>query len=298
MRSAAGITLYNPEIDRLKKNIDSIFTQVETVFLVDNGSDNIDEIRELLLSYKNVELTENKENLGIAKALNQLCSSALSRGFKWILLLDQDSFVEEGIIESYSRYTEIEKVALLTANFDDENEPVIINSEARQPYEQVYRAITSASFVRLDVFKSVGGFDEDMFIDYVDFDYCATLKEKGYVLLRDNETLVHHRLGHSKEIKFFMAFGRIFGIKKLKKPLYTYNHSPLRTYYYARNTKYFVFKHKNSINRFTEWRTYVKWVVLKLGFENEKWAKLCAIIKGRNDARKMIREYIEKGKHN
>lgn len=290
MRSAAGITLFNPEIDRLKRNIDTICNQVETVYLVDNHSENIDEIKALLSNYKNVELTENKENLGIAKALNQLCSQALSYKFKWIILLDQDSYVEEDIIEKYSRYVEIEKVALLTAAFDDENEPVIVSSEAKAPYEPVHRAITSASFVRLDVWKEVGGFDEEMFIDCVDFDYCTTLEEHGYVILRDNEALVHHRLGCSKEVKFFMVFGRIFGIKKLKKPLYTYNHSPLRTYYYARNIKYYTYKHRDSINRFTEWRTYIKWLVLKLGFEPNKWAKLCAIIKGRRDAKKMIRD--------
>lgn len=286
---AAGITLYNPEIDRLKKNLDTCFFQVETVFLVDNGSGNISEIKELLKHYENTKLIENKENLGIAKALNQLCDNASLNGFKWILLLDQDSFVEDGIIESYSRYIEIERVALLTPLFDDENEPKIIESEARVPYEPVNRAITSASFIRLDVWKSAGGFDEDMFIDCVDFDYCTTLLEKGFVILRDNETLVHHRLGHSKEIKFFIPFGRIFGIKSLKKPLYTYNHSPWRTYYYARNIKYYCFKHKDFINSWSERLSFIKWFVLKIGFEDQKFKKLWAIIKGRRDAKQMIK---------
>lgn len=289
MKSSAGITLFNPEIDYLKQNLDSVCPQVQTVFLVDNGSENIAETEELLKNYENVYLIKNSENSGVAKALNQLCSIAQNRGFKWVLLLDQDSYLESDVVEKYCRYTEIEKVAVITADFLDENEPVILNSDARPPYETVNRAITSASFTRLDVWKEVGGFDEEMFIDCVDFDYCTTIIENGYVILRDNEALVHHRLGHSKEVKFFMLFGRIFNIKKLKKPFYTYNHSPLRTYYYARNLKYYVYKHKESINRFREWVGFVKWVVLKLGFENDKFKKLCAIIKGRIDAKKMIK---------
>ena len=294
MKCAAGITLYNPEIDRLRRNLDTVYPQVEKVFLVDNGSSNIDEISLLLSLYDNIQLIENKENLGVAKALNQLCQEAMLQGFKWIILLDQDSYLEDDVIEKYCRYTEMEKVALITANFEDENEPIILNSETKPAYEQIHRAITSASFTRLDVWKTVGGFDEEMFIDCVDFDYCTTIEEHGYVILRDNEALVHHRLGHSKEVKFFMFFGRIFGIKKLKKPFYTYNHSPIRTYYYARNLKYYVFKHKGSINRFAEWVGYIKWFVLKLGFEDQKTKKLRAIIKGRIDANKMIKKLKQK----
>lgn len=290
LKAAAGITLYQPNIERLKKNIDSIHPQVDCVYLVDNGSQNISQIKTLTQNYENIKLIENGENLGIAKALNQMSESAFKDGFDWILTLDQDTVVESELIKKYSRYTEIDRVALLTPCIDDENEPDIIRSSVEVPYEPVKRCYTSASFTLLSAWKEVGGYDEKLFIDCVDFDYCTTLIEHGYCLIRDNEAVVYHRLGHAKEVRFFMPIGRFFGIHKLKKPFYTYNHSPLRTYYYARNIKYYMYKHRNSINRFTEWRVYIQWLVLKLGFESDKFKKLKAIIKGRIDANKMIKE--------
>ncbi len=296
MKTVAGITLFNPEIERLKNNIDAIRVQVDYIFLVDNNSANIAEVRDLIKQYENIMLIENPQNYGIAKALNQLCELAVSHSYKWILLLDQDSIAGEDLINKYLRYIEMDRVALITPYFDDENEPDIVVSKIDKPYETVKRCNTSASFIRLSVWQQLGGFDEAMFIDCVDFDYCTSLIEAGYVILRDNEAVIHHRLGQAQEVKFFMPIGRFFNIKKLKKPLYTYNHSPLRTYYYARNIKYYTYKHRRSINHFTEWRVYVKWLVLKLGFEKERYQKLKAIIKGRRDAKQMIKEYKLKEK--
>ena len=45
---AAGIVLYSPDIARLKKNLEAIVPQVEKVFLVDNHSDNIEEVKKML----------------------------------------------------------------------------------------------------------------------------------------------------------------------------------------------------------------------------------------------------------
>ena len=41
MKYIAGIVLYNPDLGRLKENIESICKQVDKVILIDNGSDNI-----------------------------------------------------------------------------------------------------------------------------------------------------------------------------------------------------------------------------------------------------------------
>ena len=47
----AGIVLFNPSISRLKSNISAISCQVEKVFLQDNGSANVDEVKK---SSKNI----------------------------------------------------------------------------------------------------------------------------------------------------------------------------------------------------------------------------------------------------
>ena len=40
----AGIVTFNPDIGRLKENIDAILPQVSELVIVDNGSANVDEV--------------------------------------------------------------------------------------------------------------------------------------------------------------------------------------------------------------------------------------------------------------
>lgn len=286
---AAGITLYEPELERLKENINSVLAQVEKVYLVDNASSNTAAFKAQYRNDARITLIENEENVGVAKALNQMCDAAINDGFEWILTLDQDSLPETDMIQKYLRHTEMEEVAIISPRFEDDNEPQIINSESNAAYEQLHRCNTSASLLRLSAYKKVGGFDEELFIDYVDFDFCATLEENGYMIIRDNEALLHHRLGTAQEVTFFMPIGRIFGIKKLQKPMFTYNHSPQRTYYFVRNMRYYTFKHRKSIDARYERKVLLRWMLLKVFFEKQRFSKLKAAIKGWRDGGKMIK---------
>jgi len=292
MRICAGITLFEPDINRLRENVLATIGQVERIYLIDNGSKNIEKIKSEFGGSQKIEIIENNQNFGIATALNQMCNMAIKDGFDYIMTLDQDSVPESDLIEKYSRYLDMDKVALITPRFIDDNEFEESTAIGNEPYSFVERCNTSASLVKLSAFNEVGGFDDKMFIDCVDFDYCTTLLKNGYKILRDNEAILHHRLGEAKEVRFFIPFGKLLGIKKLQKPLYTYNHSPLRTYYYARNIRYYAFKHKDFINLKTEKRVYLKWLVLKLFFEKQKFARLRAIIKGKKDSKKMIKEIL------
>jgi rhamnosyltransferase len=46
MKTLAAIVLFNPEIERLNQNIEAIFNQVDDVVLIDNGSSNLNEVKE------------------------------------------------------------------------------------------------------------------------------------------------------------------------------------------------------------------------------------------------------------
>jgi rhamnosyltransferase len=41
MRISCGIVSFNPDIDLLQSNIEAIINQVEQIYVVDNGSDNV-----------------------------------------------------------------------------------------------------------------------------------------------------------------------------------------------------------------------------------------------------------------
>ncbi len=290
-RISAGIVLYNPDYDRLQKNVEAILPQVEKLYLCDNGSDNINALRFAFSRREDVVFIEFGENKGIAAALNKLCSMAAADGFDWIVTLDQDSVPYTDMVEQYLPYIDKENLALLAPNVDDDNENDMLRSTDLPDYEEIKRANTSGCLTSLFAWKEIDGFDERMFIDCVDFDFCTNLLKNGFIVARVNKACIHHLLGEAKQIRFFLKLGRIFNINSLKKVVYTYNHSPIRTYYYARNIKYYIYKHKDFIDVKKERRVYLKWLILKLFFEKHRFKKLKAVIKGRLDAKKLINEY-------
>lgn len=288
MKICAGIVLYEPEKERLLQNVEAIKSQVDKVFLLDNGSKNTSEIKSLIADGEKISFILNDNNEGIAKALNQLCASSYEEGFDYIVTLDQDSVADENMVEEMRHYI-ADDVGIIAPRVVDDYEKEKI--EDLPLTEEIERPVTSGCLTSLKIWKELGGFDEKMFIDCVDFDFDTRILKAQKRIIRVNRAILHHRLGKAKEVKFFVFFGKLLGIEKLKKPFYTYNHSVIRTYYYARNIKYYIFKHKDFLDLKTEKRTYFKWFILKVFFEDQKIKKLFAIIRGNIHSKKLIREY-------
>ena len=57
MDISAGIVIFNPDINRLKENISAVIVQCAHVYLVDNGSNNIDEVKKLLNQYNHSKVS-------------------------------------------------------------------------------------------------------------------------------------------------------------------------------------------------------------------------------------------------
>jgi O-antigen biosynthesis protein len=56
-----------------------------------------------------------------------------------------------------------------------------------------YSAVTAACMmVRKDVFKELGGFDENLAVDYNDIDFCLKLREKGYLIVYTPYARLYH----------------------------------------------------------------------------------------------------------
>ena len=109
----ALIVTFNPDIEVLKSNVDAIAKQVDVLVIVDNGSNNLNEIE--TLDVENIiALGENK---GIAYALNTGMEFLEERNMDWVLTLDQDSVVPQDLIEKFTTQEEFqkEKTAILAA---------------------------------------------------------------------------------------------------------------------------------------------------------------------------------------
>lgn len=269
----AGIVLYNPEEKRLLDNIKSIINQVDKLILIDNASDNIQSILNIIKELDlNIDIIQNDENKGIAYALNQILNYAHENKYSWFLTLDQDSMVNNDIIEKYNKYINLEKVAMISCEYEDLNaNKKKINFKGKE-YIEVENCITSATYCNTNVLKECGGFDNKMFIDCVDFDICETIREKGYKIIKINYKGFKHEVGKSENKK-------ILGIEVI-----LYNHSPFRVYYFVRNSMYFAKKHKMYIKTYFR---LIKRIFLILLYQENKKENLKNIIKGIKDYKKM-----------
>lgn len=155
MQILCGIVTYNPNIKRLKENIDNIFFQVEDVCIVDNGSRNIDEIENLIKKYKNISLLKLNVNFGIAYALKKIMEYGNNNNYDWVLTLDQDSVANSNLISTYMKYIDIENLGMLTCNIVDRN--FVENNKSSKEYEDVRQCITSGALMNTTAYKDVVG---------------------------------------------------------------------------------------------------------------------------------------------
>jgi rhamnosyltransferase len=181
-----------------------------------------------------VSLVLNPANLGVARGLNLGVEQARASAFGWILLLDQDSDLHDGmlrsLIEVRAAYPEPRRVAVIGAGFGEETDPACepgaLEPGAPLPaagWEEVESVITSGSLIPLAVHAAVGPFRDEFFIDYVDSEYCFRARAKGYRVIRTTQPLMSHTIGAPTR-------HTVFGVSK-----WTTNHSPDRRYYIARN---------------------------------------------------------------
>ena len=274
-RIVAGIVLYNPDIDRLKKNLGVIESQVEKVFLVDNHSNNLEEIKKMLKLFSICELIENEKNAGIATALNQLMSEAQNQGYAWLLTLDDDSVCEKDMVGKLTAYMDKPYAGIICPRAIDDKMIALVKTENSR-VTMVDSCITAGSLTNIEVWNAIGKFDDKMFIDFVDVEYCTRLREHGYHIYQVDSALIHQQYGNiSGE---FSILGRKF---------YLFNYSPVRVYYFVRNQIYYMKKHKLFLNIGHQRLFLMGYIGKRIVFEKNRVASFKAVIRGIKDGIRM-----------
>ncbi len=250
IKTAAGIVTYNPDIQRLKANIDAITNQVYIVYCFDNGSDNINEIRRLLDAYDNVQLIGNEKNRGIAEGLNQILKVARTMHIEWLLTLDQDSVCPDGMISEMLSHSGGDNIIAICPLIVDRRRPV--KERPKESNEYVDFCITSGCLVNMALSEKIGDFDAWLFIGQVDDEFCHRITLNGLRILRINKLVLDHELGDitpSKHKAFYLNLGTALHSKKLLALSYKRKVSPMRVYYSTRNMVYLSKKYKRFPNR-------------------------------------------------
>ena len=217
----AVVVLYNPD-ESIIENIKS-YQRVNKIYAIDNSEKYNDNLIERLKQFKNLVYINNHGNKGIAYALNLGAKLAIENGANWLLTMDQDSkFSFDGLQQLkkclMNQTKNKIKVGLVAPS---------LKVNQNNDVQEKLVVITSGNIINLQAYKEVFGFEEKLFIDAVDYDFCLKLNIAGYKVLQCNRALLVHQLGETKSFK-------IFG-----KTITTFTHSPIRRYYMSRNALYY-----------------------------------------------------------
>lgn len=275
----AGIVTYNPEIGRLTENLAALFEQVDSLIIVDNGSENIGDIEIICgqIENKKISIIKNDTNEGIATALAQIMEFASDNSYLWVLTLDQDSVIQSGLVSEYISVANVEQnsdVAMLTCLIRDRNFRDKKNENQKSYLMDVKYCITSAAFTNVAKYNTTKGYDKQFFIDCVDFDICYSLREAGYRIVRVNFNGLFHEVGHGENRRF------------LWKKIVVYHQSPIRIYYFTRNIVWMHKKHRHNFGLFKMIKKLFALQIRIFLYEDNKIEKMKSFYKGLADAKK------------
>jgi rhamnosyltransferase len=275
LKVCAGIVLYNPEVNLLKKNVEALYPQVEKMVLYNNGSSNFREIKDTFSVYNNVEIIDGKENKGIAFALNQILYWAEKNGYRWVLTMDQDSVCANNMIAEYAKYVNDDQVALISPYVLNNGKTTLSELKAMDlpkvtQIDDPVKCITSACLTNVEVAKKLGSFNEKLFIDCVDIDLNCRVLEAGYKILRVNTTYLIQQMGESKPITLFEKLEKITNKDLFRRAKAVAVYSDLRLYYHSRNSRYIRKTYKNHGNQTTAWFIFLYYVYFSLFYPSDR----------------------------
>lgn len=275
IKTMAGIVSYMPDVKRLRENILAVLPQVDKLVIFINGQESVEGTQRATENFENIVFISSSKNQGIAYALKEIMQYAIENHFDWVLSLDQDSVCQPGLVEEYKKYINLPSAGMLTCEIVDRNSKNIDKIQSDKEYIEVEDAITSAAFTSVSAYQKTSGYNESLFIDYVDWDIVFQLRRKGYKIYRIRFYGLLHELGHTTIHKI------------LWKKCSTFNHSPFRHYYQARNWKYLRKTYPEFLSFFKAFKIEATFQIKVLLFENRKWKKLSARWRGIKDESKI-----------
>ncbi|MBD1403461.1 glycosyltransferase family 2 protein [Leclercia adecarboxylata] len=220
------VIFYNPTEDNIKTV--RAMSNCNDLVIVDNSESPSD------YNIEKAHVITLRENLGIASALNIGIKYLIDNGYEYALLLDQDSEPGYELISSLLEYisTSSEDVCLVAPAYYDRaidkkadfiycqsKKIVRIPAIGNEAIDASY-VITSGSMLRISAIKKIGLMCDNLFIDFVDIEWCLRARALGYHILGLPWLCMSHEIGDVPV--------KVFNKKYV-------NHSPIRHYYYFRN---------------------------------------------------------------
>jgi rhamnosyltransferase len=210
--------------------------------LINNGGDLSGEQLSDRADGENLILISPGYNSGVAAALNFGVLKAIEDGAEYIATFDQDSIVPAGML---NRLIEVANELRLNGFSFSSVSPRYfdVNSGKFMPFYRrgrfgmlekiadkkisdvfsILTTITSGTIYPISIFKDVGLFEEGLFIDHVDHEWCFRAGSLGYSAYCCWDQVLFHKIGEMAPKNALL--GRALKV-----------HRPIRNYYYCRNS--------------------------------------------------------------
>lgn len=204
------VILHFGSVEVTNKCLHSIFKNklsFERLIVVDNGGN-------FETKNKNIVVIKNKKNLGFAGGVNVGIRYAISQKADYVLLLNNDTFVNEDFLKPLVDFSAVSKDAGIIGpaiKFKKDNRKVydiggkVSRVFGRTTHEEVRKVLNRkpaqvdyvsgcAMLIKKNVFEKVGLFDERFFLYYEDVDFCIRAKNKGFLTFVIPEVFIEHEL--------------------------------------------------------------------------------------------------------
>jgi GT2 family glycosyltransferase len=213
-RSLYTIIISYNKLEPVFRAVDSVFKNHKhsKIILIDNSEDTyfFKKLKQKLKTYKeNILFIKNKKNLGFSKAVNQGIKIALNKGADYILLLNDDAYLDKNCIPYLIEALDKDNKAMLagpTIFYDKDkskiwstggyfnkllgNIKILLKNKKVNPDTLKNLNIQEVDFltgcvlmIKSEAIKKIGLFNEDLFFYGEDVDYSLRAKRKGFKIL-------------------------------------------------------------------------------------------------------------------
>jgi rhamnosyltransferase len=213
------IVIYYPNFKELESLINRIKKECKKIVICNNSSFFLE------LKDKQIKIFNFLNNIGIAAAQNTGMEYSFKNGADFVVFFDQDTLPQKNLIDNLLKCYK-EDVGIITS-LDYDRDTKEINYKRFKKGKQLFNncfliteSLSSGSLISKKLYYTIGGMNEELFIDLVDFEYCWRAVYNGFEVLRNNEAVIYHRNGNGE--KDILGF-------KIKIS------APIRNYYQIRN---------------------------------------------------------------
>jgi rhamnosyltransferase len=246
-RSVASVTVAHNDVVGLQRQMEALLRQtrpLHEIIVVDNASTDATGVL-LAAQYPQVTVLRMSENLGVGGGFAAgLAYAAREKRHNWVWMFDQDSLPADNALEALldgseslgKIDSEVGIVAALPVHPETGTryEPLLWRDGyvklspdlLRQPIWFADLVISSGCMVRRDVVENIGLPRADLFMYFLDFEYCLRARSHGYKIAVITDAKFAHRMGNARKVDF-LGYSGLWP-----------DRAPTSEYYISRNLTY------------------------------------------------------------